>query len=129
VEILRVGSYDITLQDLAELEHYENLKEVNLQWSQGPSLEKALSKLNRFANWHQLTLTKKDISFVIRRAVQIHNEIETIVIIVPRRNIPYCDRSKPLTDEVGQFVSHRRPRFKFTIAQSRRVPSSLLGLK
>jgi hypothetical protein len=62
VEILRVSSYEISLRDLADLEHYENLKEVHLHWSQGPSLVKALSKLERCTNWRRLTLTKKNIS-------------------------------------------------------------------
>jgi hypothetical protein len=97
-----VNSSVITFQNLAELEHYEHLEEAHLSWSQGPSLEKALSVLKRYTNWRQLTLTNKNISLICQRASLFHNEIETSRIVAHPRNIPNCDRFKSPTDIVSQ---------------------------
>ena len=87
MEILRVNSYDITLRDLAELEHYENLEEAHLHWSRGPSAEKVLVMLKRFTNWRRLTLKKKNISFGIQRPLGFHNETETNDISVRKADL------------------------------------------
>ncbi len=47
MEILRVCAYKISIRDMAELEHYENISEAHLCWEVGPSVKEALSILER----------------------------------------------------------------------------------
>ena len=110
MEILRVNSYDITLRDLAELEHYENLEEAHLHWSRGPSAEKVLVMLKRFTNWRRLTLKKKNISFGIQRPLGFHNETETIDISVRKADLGWqVIKWSPSTEGACWRENHLRP--------------------
>ena len=68
MEVLRVSA-TITLRDLAELEHYKNLKEVHLSSLACPHVENFLPMLKRCTNLRRLTLAhcKKTFSPVLAR--------------------------------------------------------------
>jgi hypothetical protein len=130
VEILRVDCYNITRQELAELEHYENLKEAHLRWSQGPFVKEALAILKRCKNLHRFTLEKwEEPSFPssqeLRDFIMELNHLTFFHIIYG--NNPSCDHFKSLVDEVKGFVLPRRPNFEFYMSCCKmcesRVPS------
>ncbi len=133
MEILRLSSSDITLPALAELEHYENLKEAHLHWLYGPSVKEALAMLQRSANLRRLTLAKGeepslpsseelcDFIMKLKHLTFLH---------IPNGDIPNCGHFKSLVNEVKAFVLPLRPNFKFYVSccskfKESRVPREL----
>jgi hypothetical protein len=117
VEILRVSA-TITLQDLAELEHYENLKEAHLRWLDDPVTE-VLPILKRCTELRRLTLesmtklpfpTSKELCDFI---MQLEHLKFLHIIFWPK---PYCNHFKSLVDKVKAFLLHRRPNFEFYVS-------------
>jgi hypothetical protein len=127
VEILRVHSFGISLQDLAELEHYENLKEAHLRWSDGPSVKEALPILKRCTNLRRLTLKKWgeppfpssqefcDFLLELKHLIFLHFICNYI---------PNCDHFKSLVDKVKAFGLPRHPNFKFYVSCCSKFPES-----
>jgi hypothetical protein len=119
VDILRVNVSEATLQDLAELEHYENLKEAHLRWSRGPSGKEALPILKRCTNLRRLILGKweLDTTFSSKELCDFITELKhlTFLHIIYHDN-PDCNHFKSVVDEVKTFVLSRRPNFKFYIS-------------
>ena len=126
-----MDSFYIALEDLAELEHYENLKGAHLRWSQGPFVKEALAILKRCKNLHRFTLDKwEEPSFPssqeLRDFIMELKQLTFLHIIY--RDCSHCDHFKSLVDEVKAFVLPRRPNFKFYVSccsefAESRVPS------
>ena len=55
VEILRVCAYKISLRDMADLEHYENISEADFCWNLGHSVKEALQILEMRPQLRRLT--------------------------------------------------------------------------
>jgi hypothetical protein len=119
VEILRVESFCITLRDLAEFEHYNNLKEADLHWLHGPSVKEALPILERCTNLRRLSLTRWTKLFFPPA-----NEMCDFIMKLKHLTYLYiqycdnrqCDHFKSVRDKVNEFVLHRRPNLKFYLS-------------
>jgi hypothetical protein len=116
-----VESYYITLQNLAELEHYENLKEAHLYWTQmhwSSSVNETLPIFKRCANLRRLTLKG------IQRCVLSSEELCDFIMGLKHltffhiiyRDIRNCDHFKSVVDQVKAFVLPLRPNFEFYIS-------------
>jgi hypothetical protein len=111
---------NISLEDLAELEHYENLKEVHLYWTWGPSVEEALPMLKRCANLRRLTLGKCKLDTIflpLKELCDFIMELKHLTFL----HINYyggirCNHFKSEVDNVKKFVLPRRPNFEFYIS-------------
>jgi hypothetical protein len=119
VEILRVESFTITLPDLAELEHYKNLKEAHLRWSQGSSVRVVLPMLKGCTNLRRLTLNRStQFSFPsFKELCDFIMELKhlTFMHIIYFQN-DRCNDLKAVCDQVNAFVLPCRPNFKFRLS-------------
>ncbi len=130
MEILRLDSCYITLRDLAELEHYENLKEAHLRWYGDFSVKEALPMLKRCANLHRLTLANNTFrvnSFypLLEELCEFIMELKDLTFLhIIYRYISNCHHFKSLFGQVKAFVLPCRPNFKFYISCCARFPES-----
>ena len=135
METLRVDA-SFTQRDFPDLEHYSNLKEVHLHWSDGHSVKDVLLVLRRCTHLRRLTLEswtyKFDFSdsatleefcdFIVKMkhltlvhiVCNLHNNHE--LVMVRRCDIENCLHFKSVVDKVKAFVLPRRPNFKFYIS-------------
>jgi hypothetical protein len=116
-----VSSCYISLGDLAELEHYKNLKEVHLRWIYDFPVEEALRLLKRCTNLRRITLTltrMKELHFPsfieLRDFIMQMKHLTYLHIIYD--DIPNCGHFKSEVDEVTAFILPRRPNFKFYVS-------------
>ena len=119
VEILRVCAYKISLRDMAELEHYENISEAHLCWNLSPSVKEALPILDRCQNLRRLTLEKLFKQFILpfKELCGFIMKMKHLTFLhIIYINSDPCDHFKSEVDEVNAFVSPRRPNFKFDIS-------------
>ena len=104
---------EFALYDFAELDT-QNLKQVDLRWDIGPSIEEVLSVLKTWRNLQRLTF---DGSY-------IHSFEVLCDFIMAMEHLKYfflaficdgsdCDQLKPLREKITQFVSSHRPNFVF----------------
>ena len=113
-----MDSFDITERDLAELEHYENLKEAHLQWVKDPE-KQTLPLLQRCTNLRRLTLAKlEETSFPSSEELcDFIMELKDLTFLhIIYRDIFNCGHFKSLLDEVKAFVLPGRPNFKFYVS-------------
>jgi hypothetical protein len=115
VEVLRVDSWKISLQDLADLEHYKNITQVHLIWVQGPSVTEALQMLKRCTNLSRLTLERWTQLFFppsqeLCGSIMEMKQLAYLHIIY--RDNSYCDHFKSLVDKAKAFVLPSRPNFE-----------------
>jgi len=113
-----VNSCGTSLQDLADLEHYTNLKEAHLRWFYDPDKE-ALPLLKKCTNLRRLTLGKwKKLSLPTSEELcDFITELKDLTFLhIIYRDIFYCNHFKSLVDEVKAFVLPCRPNFKFYIS-------------
>jgi hypothetical protein len=134
VEILRVST-PITLQDLAGLEHYENLKELHLRWLVRTSFKEALPLLKRCTNLRRLTL-KRSLRFF--RSSKSCQELCDFIMELKQLtffhmiydHIPDCNYSKSFVDKIEAFVLSFRPNLEFYLSccekYESRVPTEFL---
>jgi len=110
------------LRDLAELEHYTNLKVAHLLWLDGsiPKHQKYLERVGEriwmtgpftSARKTPVSLTPEDICDFIMKLKHL-----TCLHIKYCENAQ-CDHVKSLVEEVNSFVLPRRPNFKFEISR------------
>jgi hypothetical protein len=112
-----------TLQDLAEFEHYKNLKEAHLRCFLCPCVKDVLIMLERCTNLRRLTLETWINPFYPPLFVTIGEFCDfimelkhlTLLHIICRDNRK-CDHFKSEVDGVNEFVLPRRPNFKFYIS-------------
>jgi hypothetical protein len=114
-----VESFDISLPDLAELEHYENLKEAHLRWLDDASMKEAFKVLKKCTNLRRLTVANWRNKFYpssteLRDFIMELKDLTFLHIIY--RDISNCRHFKSLVDEVEAFVLPRRPNFKFYVS-------------
>jgi hypothetical protein len=111
----------INLQDLAELEHYGNLKEVHLSWLDDPVAE-ALPMLKRCTHLRRLTLKS-----LYRRRFPSTEELCDFIMELKHLTFLHltydyydyyrkCYHFKTVVDGVRDFVLFCRPNFKFYIS-------------
>jgi hypothetical protein len=113
-----VDSFDINVRDLAELEHYENLKEAHLCWVKDPEEEAPLI-LKRCTNLRRLTLAKwkKLSSPSSEELCDFIMELKHLTFLhIIYGDIPRCDHFKSLVDQVEAIVLPYRPNFKFYVS-------------
>jgi hypothetical protein len=118
VEILRISA-TITLRDLADLEHFENLKEAHLRWLEVSSVKEALSMLEKCTNLRRITLESETM-------LSLPTAGELCDFIMEMKHLTFlhiiycgthkCYHSKSLVDEVKAFVLLRRPKFEFYVS-------------
>ena len=113
-----MDSFYITERDLAELEHYENLKEAHLQWVKDPE-KQTLPLLQRCTNLRRLTLAKwKETSFPSSEELcDFIIELKDLTFLhIIYRDIRNCGHFQSVGDEVKAFVLAGRPNFKFYVS-------------
>jgi hypothetical protein len=119
VEILRVDSFNVSLPDLAEFEHYTNLKEAHLRWLEDYSMKEAFKGLKGCKKLRRLTLGNWEKPFLpsFKELRDFIKELKhlTFLHIIYRGN-SNCKHFKYLVDEVKAFVLPRRPNFKFYVS-------------
>jgi hypothetical protein len=110
----------IILQDLADLEHYENLREAHLRWLKDTSVTEALSMFKTCTHLRRITLegetklpfpSSEELCDFIMKLKHL-----TCLHIIFYRPQPKCHHFKALLDEVNAFVLPRRPNFKLYIS-------------
>ena len=114
-----MDSFYITERDLAELEHYENLKEAHLRLLDDHSVKDALPLLQRCTNLRRLTLAKlEETSFPSSEELcDFIMELKHLTFLhIIYRDISNCKHFKSLLDEVKAFVLPGRPNFKFYVS-------------
>ena len=128
-----MNSFEINLQDLAALEHYENLKEAHLCWVKDPEEEAPLI-LKRCTNLRRLTLAKwmKHLFPSSKELCDFIMELKhlTFLHIIYRYN-SRCDHFKSVRDKVNSLVLPRRLNFEFYLSccsefSEFRVPTEFL---
>ena len=113
-----MDSFDITERDLAELEHYENLKEAHLQWVKDPE-KQTLPLLKKCTNLRRLTLGSWKIFYFpsSEELCDFIMELKNLTFLhIIYRDISNCKHFKSLLDEVKAFVLPGRPNFKFYVS-------------
>jgi hypothetical protein len=115
-----VSSGEISLGDLAELEHYENLKEAHLRWLRYP-VDEVLPMLKRCTNLRRLTL-----GIVKRRPFPSSEEFCDFImemkhltflhIIYYQSYQDHCNHFESEVDCVRDLVLPHRPNFKFYVS-------------
>ena len=133
MEILRVPS-PVTLRDLAELERYENLKEVHLRWLDDHSVKRVLPMLKRCTNLRRLTLMKWEKTSLpsseeLCDFIMELKHLTFLHINYQIQNESYCDHFKSLVDEVKAFVLPRRPNFKFYLSCCKKFGESRVPIE
>ena len=133
MEILRVPS-PVTLRDLAELERYENLKEVDLRWLDDHSVKRVLPMLKRCTNLRRLTLMKWEKTSLpsseeLCDFIMELKHLTFLHINYQIQNESYCDHFKSLVDEVKAFVLPRRPSFKFYVSCCKKFGESRVPIE
>ena len=128
-----MDSFYITERDLAELEHYENLKEAHLQWVKDPE-KQTLPLLQRCTNLRRLTLAKwEETSFPSSEElcdfIMELKHLTFLHINYQIQNESYCDHFKSLVDEVKAFVLPRRPSFKFYVSCCKKFGESRVPIE
>jgi hypothetical protein len=110
----------IALRDLAELEHYKNLKEVHLRCLAGHGLKDVLLKLRRCAHLRRFTLeTRISLCYpplfpTLEELCDFIMEVEHLTFLhFICRNTFDCKHFKSVVDAVKDFVLPLRPNFKF----------------
>ena len=119
MEILGVDSSVLTLRDLAELERYENLKEVHLRWLDDHSVKRVLPMLKRCTNLRRLTLMKWEKTSLpsSEELCDFIMELKHLTFLhIIYRDIFNCGHFKSLLDKVKAFVLPGRPNFKFYVS-------------
>ena len=117
-----MNAYGMKLRDLAELEHYTNLKEVNLRWLHGPVTE-ALAMLEhlwiqRCTHLRRLTLAKWEESSLpsSEELCDFIMELKDLTFLhIIYRHVPYYGHFTSLVFKVKAFVLPRRPNFEFVL--------------
>jgi hypothetical protein len=121
-----VEANDISLQDLAALKHYENLKEVHLRWLAIPE-KKDLPLLKRCTNLRRLTLAKWKKLYILS-SEELYDFImdlkDLTFLHIIYRDIYNCGHFESLFDEVNALVLPRRPNFKFYVSCCSKFPES-----
>ena len=130
MEILRVSAI-ITLPDLAELEHYENLKEAHLRWLDDP-VKEALLMLKRCSNLRRLTLASLEmppfpLSEELRDFIMELKHLTFLHFIC--YYVHNCGHFKSEVDGVKDFVLHLRPNFKFYLSCCEKYDESRVSEK
>jgi hypothetical protein len=108
----------ISLKDLAELEHYENLKEAHLRRSL-MHVKEVLPMLKRCTQLRRLTLASEK-----RRPFPSSEELRDFIMEMKHLTFLqfvclgnyYCDHFKAEVDGVRDLVLPHRPNFKFYIS-------------
>ena len=101
-----------SLQDFAELESAENMKEVHLSWKEGPSIEEMFPSLKRWRFLRRLTLQSRSsvphvdvwCDFIMRMKHLICLQLSLI-----------CAQPETLRDQIKEKILPRRPNFELTI--------------
>ena len=112
-----------TLRDLAEFEHYKNLKEAHLHCFLCPCVKDVLLMLERCTNLRRLTLQTWINVFYPPLFVTLGEfcdfimkmKLLTFLHIICRDN-SYCNHFQSEVDGVKDFVLPSRPNFKFYIS-------------
>ncbi len=126
-EIHRLNYLNITLQDLAELEHYTNLKEAHLRWLVDSSVKEALLMLKRYTNLRRLTLAiwKKLFFPSSEELCDFTMELKDLTFLhIIYGDILRCFHFKSVVDQVKSFVLPRRPNFEFYVSCCSKFPDS-----
>jgi hypothetical protein len=112
--------YNVSLQDLAELEHYKTLEEAYLHWYRGPTVKEALPMLKRCTNLHRLTLGKWTLETLFPSSEEFCDfimELKHLTFLHIIYNVNFqCNHFNSEVDGVKEFVLPRRPNFKFYIS-------------
>jgi hypothetical protein len=113
-----VDSHGITLQDLAELEHYRNLKEAHLRRLHVQSETEALKVLKKCANLRRITLAdwKNPIFPPLKELCDFIMELKHLTFLHIIYHIHNCDHFESHVDQVKAFVLPLRPNFKFYVS-------------
>jgi hypothetical protein len=112
LEILSASARAASLQDFAELESAENLKEVDLNWREGPSIEEMLPTLKKWRFLRRLALRRwscvphLDVmcDFIMRMKHLTCLQLSVM-----------CDQPETLRNQIKEKVLPRRPNFELTI--------------
>jgi hypothetical protein len=107
-----VNSSSASLQGFAKLESAENMKEVHLIWTVGPSIEELLPTLKRWRYLRRLTLQNRSsvphldvmCDFIMRMKHLTCLQLSVI-----------CAQPETLRDQIKEKVLPRRPNFELTI--------------
>ena len=103
--------------DLAELEHYGNLKEAHLRWLNDFPVKEALPILKRCTTLHRLTLKKWILDTVFppsKEFCEFIMELKQLTFMHMIYNDYFdCNHSKSFVEKVQGFILPRRPNFEF----------------
>ena len=119
MQVLNVIFDEATLQDFAELEPTDSIKEMLSSWCEGPSIEEVLPILKR---WRHLCRLSLGVPGWEERSVPPFNVLYNFIMemrhlthlhFIPSYNRPNRDQVHSLRDEVIEFVLPGRPNFKF----------------
>jgi len=133
VEILRLDSLtSFTLRDLAELEHYGNLKEAHLRWFRGPSVTEFLPILERCINLRRITLenysSNNPFSATQEKLCEFIMKLKHLTFLhIIYNHLYHCNNFKSEVDEVKALVIPRRPNFKFYVSCCAKFDKSRVG--
>ena len=114
MEILRLNVTNASLQDLADLEFFENMTDVSLQWFMGPSINevlpilKKLRHLRRFSSriWKSPAPSIK----LLCNFITEMKHLTHLLIVLDNFKI------ETLRDKVNEIILTLRPSFKFDIS-------------
>jgi hypothetical protein len=110
---------DFSLEDLADFEHNKNATEIHLRWSDYPPVKEALPILEKCTHLRRLTLKsgKRLLLPPLEELCDFIMKLKHLTFLhIIYRDIPNCDHFKSLVDKVKEFVSPRRPSFKFYVS-------------
>ena len=109
MEILNIYFLKATLKDLTDLAA-ENVKEVDLSWEKGPSIEKVLPVVAKWRQLQKLTLFLDERNHPSSEV--FCNFIMGMKHLTHLRFFPYSSpKLKPLRKKINEYVSRHRPNF------------------
>jgi len=115
VEVLSLSPYRADIQDLADLEHLENLTEVRFSCSEGPSVEETLPIFKRCRHLRRLQISTFGNNSV--PPIQLLcNFIMGMKYLTYLRLYIYELQSEILRDQVNEIILPHRPNFEFVLS-------------
>ena len=120
MEILRLNVTNASLQDLADLDFFENMTDVSLRWFMGPSINEVLPILKRLRHLRRFSSRIwKSPAPSIKLLCNIITEMKQLTYLHLHFDHFEIVPLQTLRDKVNEIILPVRPSFKFYTSQAR----------
>jgi hypothetical protein len=129
VEIFWMDVVYLVLGELAELEPAENMTDITLRWSYGPSIKEVLPVIKRWRHLSRLSVQDFSETFPPFEVVSdfiLGMKHLSYLHIAPDYDCPNHGQLEMLRDKVNELILPRRPNFKFNISDDLKLENEFI---